>query len=195
MSRRELSGKELIRSALMRHRERMREARYSRELATIYEGNKCAVCGRAFMTGTLCRKHRGNVCQKHCAGCQHYQPMFHHCTFSETEPIDMRKWRGICTHTDKAALAVFLHEHLLYGKLLREARESEVQEDTGEILGRMRELVAARASPKYAIAARPDEYGNYSIADTDTGEILSLFAVYFKEYGTWTVVEYLPPDQ
>lgn len=193
MSRKELTEKQRIRAALMRHRERMREDRHHREFLAIYSDNLCPVCRHRHMTGAVCRKHKGSVCEKHCMECQHHEPRFGNCLYKETEPIDMRKWRGVCTHTDKNALAVFLHENLLYGELLREAKETASGEDIGEIFGRMKELVAARTSPKYAIAGSPDEYGNYSITDTDTGAILSLFAVYFEEFKNWTVVEYLPP--
>lgn len=193
MSRGELTEKERIKTALMRHRERMRKDRYNREFVTIYSDNLCPVCHHRHVVGAVCRKWRGSVCEKHCMECEHYQPTFQHCLFRESEPIDMRKWRGVCTNTDKKELAIFLHENLLYGKLLREAKEGASGEDVGEILGRMEEIVAARTSPKYAIADSPDEYGNYSIADTDTGEILPLFAVYFEEFKNWTVVEYLPP--
>ena len=195
MSGKELAGKQRIKAALMRHRERMRQGRHDREFLTVYSGNLCPICRHRHMVGAVCRKWRGPVCEKHCKECEHYQPMFQHCLFKESEPIDMRKWRGVCTHTDKDALAVFLHENLLYGQLLREAGKAAMQDSAGEIFGRMRDAVAARETPKYAIADKPDEYGNYPITDTDTGEITRFMAVYFEEYRNWTVVEYLPPDK
>ena len=194
MSKYEPIEKERIKAALMRHRERMRRDRYNREFLTVYNDNLCPVCHHRHMVGVVCRKWRGSVCEKHCMECEHYQPMFQHCLFRESEPIDMRKWRGVCTHTDKGALAVFLHENLLYCQLLRE-KNNITQEEKSEAFSKMKEIVAARTSPKYAIADEPDESGNYSIADTDTGELLPLFAVYFEEYNTWTLVEYLPADQ
>jgi len=103
----------------------------------------------------------------------------------------MRKWKGICVHRDKKELAAILHEHLLYGELMLEA-ENVSQEDADKFLTQAKENVAARKSPKFVIADKPDEYGNFSIIDTDTGEVTPLFAVYFEEYKNWTVVEYLP---
>ena len=193
MKRSEMTERERIKAALMRHRERMRKDRHWQEFQTIYDGNLCPVCHHRHMVGMVCRKHRGSVCERHCQECEHHEPRFGHCLFTESEPIDMRKWKGICTHKDKDALAVFLHENLLYGELLREVKANAAGEEAGEVFGRMKKIVAARTSPKYAIAASPDEYGNYRISDTDTGEIQPMFAVYFEEFGTWTAVEYLPP--
>ena len=191
--KKEETAQDCIRAALMRHRMKMRRKRRGYEFSTVYEGNLCPVCHHRNMAGVVCRKYRGAVCMKHCTGCKYHQPMFHQCLFRESEPIDMRKWRGVCTHAEKDKLVVFLHENLLYGQLLREAKETASEENGNQIYARMKEIVAARAMPKYAIADTPDKYGNYSIADTDTGELLPMFAVYFEEYRNWTVVEYLPP--
>ena len=193
MSRGELTERERIKSALMRHRERMRQDRYNREFVTIYNDNLCPVCHHRHMVGAVCRKWRGSVCEKHCMECEHHEPRFGHCLFKETEQVDMRKWRAIYTNSDKNRMEISIHEVLLYRKLLREARENSIQGNTKLMFDNVKNAVAARKTPKYVVADKPDEYGNYAIADTDTGEILPLFAVYFEEYKAWTVVEYLPP--
>lgn len=57
------------------------QRRHEQEVATIYDGNRCVICGRLFMTGFLCRKHRGNICEKHCKSCRHFEPIFYHCVY------------------------------------------------------------------------------------------------------------------
>ena len=110
----------------------------------------------------------------------------------------MRKWKPYCTHHDKQELLIFLHENMLYGQLMREAGNAS-QDNAGKYLTKAKETVAARKSPKFVMADAPDKYGNYSIIDTDTGDVLvcdcdniALFAVYFEEHKNWIVVEYLP---
>jgi len=191
MSKPKTTDKFQVKAALIQHREQMRQKRYNIEFDTIYKDNLCPICHFRHMVGVVCRKHRGTVGEKHCIECEHFEPGFWHCIYREIEPIDMRKWKGICTHRDKNELAVLLHEHLLYGELMHEA-ENVTQEDVEKFLTRAKETVAAQKSPKYIIADTPDEYGNYSIVDADTGEVLPLFAVYFEEYKNWTVAKYLP---
>lgn len=152
MSNSEPNLRESIIGELRRTRERMREMRYIREHSSIYESNLCAICGRRFMTGTLCRKHHGNVCEKHCRGCEHFEQEFYHCLYRETEPVDTRKWKLVCICQQK--------EELL---------------------------------PKYAIADTPDENGDYTVIDMETGEIQSFIAKYFPDLGAWACVEYMPP--
>ena len=180
-----------VKAALIQHREKMRQKRYRIEFDTIYNDNLCPICHFRHMVGVVCRKHRGSVCEKHCAECEHFEPNFWHCLYRESEPIDMRKWKPYCTHHDKQELLIFLHENLLYGQLMREAGNAS-QDNAGKYLTKAKETVAARKSPKFVMADAPDKYGNYSIIDTDTGEVTPLFAVYFEEYKNWTVVEYLP---
>lgn len=128
---------------------------------------------------------------KHCLECEHHEPHFWHCMFKESEPIDMRKWKPYCTHHNKKELTIFLHENLLYGHFLREAGET-TQEEAGKLLTKAKDIVAARETPKFVIADKPDEYGNHPIIDTDTGEVTQMFAVYFEEHKIWTVAEYQP---
>lgn len=191
MSKAKTTDKFQVKAALMRHREKMRQKRYRIEIDTVYNDNLCPICHKRHTAGIVCRKHHGTVCEEHCADCKHFEPHFWHCTFKESEPIDMRKWKPYCTHYDKKKLPIFLHENLICRQLLRET-ENASQEDAEKYLAKAKETVAARKSPKFVIADKPDEYGNYPIIDSDTGEVTPLFAVYFEEHKIWTVAEYLP---
>ena len=65
-----------VKAALIQHREKMRQKRYRIEFDTIYNDNLCPICHFRHMVGVVCRKHRGPVCEKHCAECEHFEPNF-----------------------------------------------------------------------------------------------------------------------
>ena len=195
MRRTEPTMKDRIKVELMHQRERMRQARYAREFVTIYEGNKCAVCGHGFMTGVLCRKHRGNVCEKHCPTCEHYEVRFDHCLYGETEPADMRKWKLIygCTNKDDLWSGIYSRELIMHDPETAHLPSPLGNEDGEAVSARARAAVAARTSPKYIVGDEPDENGDYAIVDADTGEISPFVAKYLENIPIWAAVEYLPP--
>lgn len=194
MSRKELTLRERIKGALMRQREEMRRRRYDREFRTIYDSNLCPICHHRHMIGVVCRRHKGSVCEKHCAECRHHEPHFGHCIYKEKEPIDMRKWRLIygCTEKDHLWQGVWQRVLTESNPILRD-KSHPLDEEYGAAHKEMMDALTGRTSPKYTIEETPDENGDYAIVDTDTGEIQGFVAKFLKSCGVWACVEYLPP--
>ena len=196
MAKKEQTLKERIKSELMRQREEMRKRRYDREFATIYSGNRCSICGRLFMTGALCRKHKGNVCARHCRKCEHFEPRFYHCLFRETEAVDVRKWRLIYGCVQKENLWQGIWQRVLLASYpILQDKNRQPDAEWNAAYEEMLDTLAERRSPKYAIMDTPDENGDYAIVDADTGEIQDFVAKYLKSCGVWACIEYLPPDE
>ena len=114
MKRNEPTWKERVKAALLRDRERIREERQKREFASIYSKAVCPICKGRSMSGIVCRMRRGTVCMKHCIECEHFAPIFWHCTYRETEPVDMRKWLLIygCERRDELWKGIYQRELL-----------------------------------------------------------------------------------
>ena len=195
--RKELTLADRIKVALMQNREEMREVRHRREFATVYSGNLCPVCHRRHMVGIICRKHRGLVCERHCMICEHFEQGYWHCRFQETEPMDMRKWVLVYACNDKARLwrGIYMRELIRTDAIL--AREPIPRSNEAGAAARARATakIESRATPKYVIADKPDEYGDYKIADADTGEILPFAVKYLESIPIWACVRYLEPGQ
>ncbi len=194
MKPRELTLRERIKGALMRQREEMRRRRYDREFRTIYDSNLCPICHHRHMIGVVCRRHKGSVCEKHCAECRHHEPHFGHCIYKEKEPIDMRKWRLIygCTEKDHLWQGVWQRVLTESNPILRD-KSHPLNEEYGAAYKEVMNALTGRTSPKYTIKETPDENGDYAIVDTDTGEIQGFVAKFLKSCGVWACVEYLPP--
>ena len=190
--RTEPTEKERIKAALLRNRDAMRRKRHEKEMDILYEGNLCVICHHRHMTGVICRKHKGPICERHCRDCEHFQPMFFHCMYRETEPIDMRKWRMVYGCRDKGELWRGLYfRELVLGDGRGRAALSE--EESEAVSGRAMDIIAARPSPKYIVRDEPDENGDHAIVDADTGEIHPFVAKFLEEIPAWVCVEYLPP--
>ena len=160
---------EKIRAALLANRDKMRGARYKREFATVYNGGRCPVCGYLPWGGAVCRKHRGVVCEKHCLMCDYFERRFWQCMYKETEPLDMRKIRPVygCSHKDGLWRGIY-------------RREKQADPPDNE--------------PKYFVADKPDENGDYAIMD-ERGELTVYVAKYLASVPIWEVIMYLPPGQ
>ena len=71
---------------------------------------------------------------KHCADCEHHEPMFHHCRFRETEPLDMRRWRIVCSAADEAGLRARLHpQYVMAERADEDGDRAVVDVTTGEV--------------------------------------------------------------
>ena len=182
-----------VKAALLREREQMRKRRYMEEFRTIYADNLCPVCNRHHMTGVVCRRHRGNVCEKHCIECEYHKTDFWRCTYKETEPIDMKEWRLIYSHGDKETLWRGIYRR----ELIRHAPEIRVpgirSDDPAwvEAVKCATEIVMQRAEPKYIIMDTPDENGDYAVIDADTGEIAPLAVKHLERADAWVCVQYV----
>jgi len=163
---------EKIKAALLADRDKMRQARYKREFATVYNGGICPVCKDLAWDGAVCRKHRGVVCSKHCLTCDFFERHFWHCMYRETEPLDMRKIMPIHGSTDKESLwrGIYMWEHGI---------SSPLPEDL---------------EPTYFVADKPDENGDYAIIN-ERGEVTRYVAKYLASVPIWEVIMYLPPGQ
>lgn len=148
------------------------------------------------MTGALCRKHKGNVCARHCRECEYFEPRFFHCLFRETEAVDVRKWRLIygCVQKENLWHGVWYRVLLASYPILQD-KNHPPDAEWGAAYSEMQDTLAGRTSPKYVIQDTPDENGDYAIVDTDTGEIQSFVAKHLKSCGVWACIEYLPPDE
>lgn len=164
---------ERIKLELMRQREDMRRARYDHEFHTIYDSNVCPICHHRHMTGIVCRRHRGSVCERHCTACEYHEPEFGHCIYKERRPADMRKWRLVYGCKEK--------DELWRGLWWRKVRSG------GSLM--------EQATPKYIVLDTPDEKGDYSIVDPDTGEIQGVVAKFLPGCGVWVCVEYLQAEE
>lgn len=173
----------------MREREIMRKKRYEHEMRTIYKGNKCTVCGYGFMTGVICRKHRGNICERHCNGCEHNNAMFCRCQYTEIEPIDMRKWLVIHSHSNKDLLWQGIYKR----ELIRSDPEYVTSGRSSEVLIRAEDMVSKCLEPKYIISEHRDDNGDYALIDTDTGEIKPYAVKYLDLVDSWVCVQYVDP--
>lgn len=68
--------------------EECRFARMREEMKTVYNNTRCPVCGDSFMTGIICRLHRGVICETHCnprsgESCRYFQKDFFKCLYRE----------------------------------------------------------------------------------------------------------------
>lgn len=168
--------KDRIRSILKRQREQMRQARMDRESETVYKDNVCPVCRHRHMTGVICRKWRGNICMKHCFDCEHYEQIFGHCLYHETEPLDARLWK-----------LVFIYPAMLF-MLLEDGDERSA-------VAVLNSIVKTRLSKSYIVHDHRDEVGDYKIMDPKTGEITPYVLKFLADADAWVCVEYLPPGK
>lgn len=196
MKSNEATWKERVRAALLRDRERMREERLTKEFSSIYSNQTCPICKGRNMSGVVCRKYRGTVCMKHCRDCEHFEPMFWHCVYKETEPMDMRKWLLIysCERRDELWKGIYQRE-LLQMALLSVSKPASM-EDKGKAAAWANDMIEKREIPKYIISNIPDENGDYKVKDADTGEVMPFVAklltdIYKMEVNIWACVQYM----
>ena len=182
-----------VKAALLREREQMRKRRYMEEFRTIYSDNLCPVCNRRHMTGVVCRRHRGSVCEKHCLTCKYHVPIYWKCTYRETEPIDMREWQLIFSHSNKELLWRGIYRRILIRSDKTVPAVALKKDDPVWVAAvrRAEDAVARRTVPKYAIGDTQDENGDYAVIDTDTGEIMPFVVKFLVHTNVWACVRYM----
>ena len=182
-----------VKAALLREREQMRKHRYMEEFGTIYADNLCPLCHHCHMTGVVCRRYRGNVCEKHCLECEYHQPVFWRCNYKETEPIDMKEWRLIYSHSDKAALwrGIYRRDLLHADPTIRAPGIRGDDPAWVEAVTRATETVMQRAEPKYIVTDAPDDNGDYAVIDADTGEITPFVVKHLDRADAWACIQYV----
>ena len=180
-----------VKAALMRDREQMRKCRYEEEFRTIYKDNQCPVFHHRHMAGHLCRRYRGNVCEKHCLVCRYHDSEFWRCTYREREPMDMREWRLIYSSAEKENLwrGIYRRELIRNDKTIRAGGLKPEDPAWVEAVTRATETVMNRETPKYIIGNAPDENGGYTVTDADTGETTPYIAKYLPRAASWVCVE------
>lgn len=182
-----------VKAALLREREQMRKHRYMEEFGTIYADNLCPICHHRHMTGVTCRRHRGNVCEKHCLECEYHQPVFWRCNYKETKPLDMKEWRLIYSHSDKGALwrGIYRRELLHADPAISVPGIRGDDPAWVEAVTRATETVLQRAEPKYIIMDAPDENGDYAVIDADTGEMTPFAVKHLDCADAWACIQYV----
>ena len=182
-----------VKAALLREREQMRKRRYMEEFRTIYADNLCPVCHHRHMTGVVCRRHRGSVCERHCLECEYHQPAFWRCKYKETEQIDMKQWRLIYSHTDKETLwrGIYRRELLHADPTIRAPGIRSNDPAWVEAVTRAMETVLQRDAPKYIIGDTQNENGDYALIDTDTGEVMPFVVKHLACADAWACVQYV----
>ena len=55
------------------------------ETLAMSDNLNCRVCGRRFMTGFICRRYKGSICERHCQECQYFQRQFWQCLYRDNE--------------------------------------------------------------------------------------------------------------
>ena len=184
-----------LRALLMRERERMRCRRFRRELMSIYADNLCPICGGRHMTGGVCRRYRGCVCERHCLSCEFHEPMFWQCRFREREPVDMRKWRMVCSANAKAELWEKLYRYLWMRDDPRTMADARMDGRFPRgIRADAEAAVSGCAEPRYLIADEADADGFYAVTEAATGALLPYAALLVPGTCLWVCVEFLPPE-
>lgn len=169
-------NKACIKSILKHQREQIRQARMDKESGTVYKDNVCPICRHRHMTGVVCRRWRGNVCMKHCFECEHYEKIFGHCLYHETELLDARLWKLVFTYP---------------AELLPPPGGGDKQTP----IGALDIIVKNRLSKAYVINEQADDIGDYKIIDSGTGEVTPYVLKFLKDADAWVCVEYLPPGK
>lgn len=185
--------KRTVKAALLREREQMRKRRFLHEMRTIYADNLCPVCQHRHMTGVVCRRHRGSVCEKHCLECEYHKSDFWRCTYKETEQIDMREWQLIFNHSNKELLWRGIYRRILIQSDKTVPAVGLKKDDPVWVAAvrRAESVVARRTAPKYAIGDTQDENGDYAVIDTDTGEIMPFVVKFLVNANVWACVRYM----
>ena len=171
-----------VKAALLREREQMRKRRYMEEFRTIYADNLCPVCQHRHMTGIVCRRHRGSVCERHCIECEYHKSDFWRCTYKEKEQIDMREWQLIFSNSR----ILIRSDKTLHAGILK--KDDPVWMAA---VRRAEDVVARRTAPKYAIGDTQDENGDYAVIDTDTGEVMPFVVKFLVHAKVWACVRYM----
>lgn len=182
-----------VKAALLREREQMRKRRYMEEFRTIYADNLCPVCHHRHVTGFACRRYRGIVCEKHCLTCEYHVPLYWKCTYRETEPIDMREWQLIYSHSDKDNLwrGIYRHELIQHDETISARGLKSDDPAWVEAVTRATETVLQRAEPKYIIGDTQNENGDYALIDADTGEVMPFVVKFLVHVNVWACVRYM----
>ena len=182
-----------VKAALLREREQMRKRRYMEEFRTIYADNLCPVCHHRHMTGVVCRRHRGSVCERHCLECEYHQSVFWRCSYKETEQIDMKQWRLIYSHSDKENLwrGIYRRELIRHDETISAGGLKSDDPAWVEAVTRATETVMERDAPKYIIADTQDENGDYALLDADTGEVMPFVVKRLAGADAWACVQYV----
>ena len=182
-----------VKAALLREREQMRKRRYMEEFRTIYNDNLCPVCHHRHMTGVVCHRYRGSVCEKHCLTCEYHVPIYWKCTYRETEPIDMRGWRLIYSHSDRENLwrGIYRRELIRHDPAISVPGIKSDDPAWAEAVTCATETVMQRTEPKYIIMDTSDENGDYAVIDADTGEITPFVVKRLENVDAWACVQYV----
>ena len=184
-----------LKAALLQEREQMRKRRHRREFMTIYSDKTCPICGRRHMSGMICRRHRGRICEKHCAACEYHESVFGHCTYRETKPADMRKWLLVYSHDEKDELwrGIYLRELIRstpVASASEEATEAKLPAARNAAMQAW-ETVRKRTEPKYIIMDAQDENGDRAVVDADTGEVQTFIVKHIETLHLWACIQYL----
>ena len=166
-----------VKAALLREREQMRKRRYTEEFRTIYDDNLCPICHHRHMTGVVCRRHRGSVCEKHCLECEYHKSDFWRCSYKETKE---NLWRGIYRRE------LIRHDETISAGGLKTDDPAWM-----EAVTRATETVMERDEPKYIIADTQDENGDYALLDADTGEVMPFVVKHLAGADAWACVQYV----
>lgn len=182
-----------VKAALLREREQMRKRRYMEEFRTIYADNLCPVCHHRHMTGVVCRRHRGSICEKHCIECEYHKSDFWRCTYRETEQIDMKQWRLIYSHNDKENLwrGIYRRELIRHDETISAGGLKSDDPAWVEAVTRATETVMECDAPRYIIADTQDENGDYALLDADTGEVMPFVVKHLAGADAWACVQYV----
>lgn len=81
----ELTAEQKGRMQASAQKRKEQRRRLNAETLEMSGNSNCRICGHRFMTGFICRLHKGSICEKHCLECQYFQRQFWQCLYREHE--------------------------------------------------------------------------------------------------------------